>query len=147
MVGNITTDPHWVCPYVADQMGATFSPQVCAAMGLINHADGLAAGVVFENWNGRSIVAHMAVTGRLTREFIGAIFRYTFDQCGVQKVILPVSSGNSKSIRFVAHLGFTEEARIRDADPAGDIILFTLCKDDCRFLGVEYGQTIPASRT
>lgn len=147
MGGHITSDPQWVCPYVADQMGATFSPQVCAAMGLVNSADDLAAGVVFENWNGRSIVAHMAITGRLTRAYIGAIFRYAFQQCGVEKVILPVSSANIKSNRFVQHLGFTEEARICDADPGGDIILYTLKKSNCRFLGENFGQTIPPACT
>jgi len=139
MAGNITTDPHWVCPYVAQSMGARFSPDACTAFGLTNSSDGLVAGVVFENWNGRSIVAHMAVTGRLTRKYLGAIFRYAFIQCGVGKVILPVSSGNAKSIRFVEHLGFAEEARIKDADPLGDIIIFTLEKSACRFLGEEYG--------
>lgn len=141
MGGNITTDPHWVCPYVADKMAARFSPEACTAIGLVNSADGLAAGVVFENWNGRSIVAHMAVTGRLTRKYLGVIFRYAFQQCGVDKVILPVASDNAKSCRFVNHLGFAEEARIRDAAPGGDLILFTLRKSDCRFLGENFASS------
>lgn len=95
---------------------------------------------MFENWNKRSIVAHMAVTGRLTRSFLGAIFRYAYEWCGVEKVILPVSSENEKSNHFVKHLGFTEEARIAEASPNGDIIIYTLKKSDCRFLGENYGK-------
>lgn len=136
---DITCDPHWVCPYVAAHAGGSYSTAHSTAFGLIGKDDGLIAGVVFENWNKRSIVAHMAITGRVTRQYLGAIFRYAFHQCGVDKVILPVSSGNPKAIRFVEHLGFTEEARIKDADPLGDIIIFTLTKSACKFLGDNYG--------
>lgn len=120
-------------------MGAAFGPETATAIGLQRSNGDIDAGVIFENWNGKSLVAHMAVTGRITRKFLGAIFRYAFEKCGVEKVILPVSSGNVQSNRFVRHLGFTEEARIRDADPRGDIIFYTLKKSECRFLGARYG--------
>jgi len=37
-------------------------------------------------------------------------------------------------------MGFAEEARLKDADPHGDIILLTMRKKDCRFLGERYGK-------
>lgn len=125
--------------WVAKQMGGAFGPETATAIGLQHPNGHIDAGVIFENWTGKSLVAHMAATGRLTRQFLGVIFRYAFEQCGVEKVILPVSSANARSNRFVQHLGFTEEARIRDADPRGDIIFYTLKKSECRFLGARYG--------
>ena len=139
MVRNIVSGPivgHWV----AKQMDGSFSEATSTAIGLQKETGEIIAGVIYENWNKRSVVAHMAVTGRLTRSFLGAIFRYAFEKCGVNKVILPVSSGNEKSNDFVRHLGFTEECRISDAVPGGDVILYTLKKRDCRFLGDSYGQ-------
>lgn len=125
--------------WVAEQTNGSFSNETSTALGLQKETGEIIAGVIYENWNKRSLVAHMAVTGRLTRAFIGAVFRYAYEQCGVNKVILPVSSGNDKSNRFVKHLGFREEARIKDADPLGDIIIYSLAKSDCRFLGATYG--------
>ena len=126
---------HWT----ADKMNGSFSSATGTAIGL--EKDGsLIAGVMYENWNQKSITAHMAITGRLTRSFLGAIFRYAFEKCGVHKVILPISSGNVKSTKFVQKLGFTEEARICDAALDGDVILYTLKKNDCRYLGEQYGQ-------
>jgi len=118
-------------------MNGSFSSATGTAIGL--ERDGsLVAGVMYENWNQQSITAHMAITGRLTRSFIGAIFRYAFEKCGVHKVILPISSGNAKSNKFARKLGFTEEARIRDAAPDGDIVIFCLAKNECKYLGKEY---------
>jgi hypothetical protein len=49
-----------------------------------------------------------------------------------------VSSKNFKSIRLVTHMGFKEEANIKDAHPLGDIVIFTMTKEDCKFLGEKY---------
>jgi RimJ/RimL family protein N-acetyltransferase len=136
MGGRLVSGPevgHWV----AGKMNGSFSSATGTAIGL--ERDGsLVAGVMYENWNQQSITAHMAITGRLTRSFLGAIFRYAFEKCGVHKVILPISSGNAKSNKFAQKLGFTEEARIRDAAPDGDIVIFCLAKNECKYLGKEY---------
>ena len=127
--------------WVAEQTNGSFSEVTSTAIGLQKETGEIVAGVIYENWNKRSVVAHMAVTGMLTRKFIGAIFRYAYEQCGVNKVILPVASDNEKSNRFVKHLGFAEECRIHEAAPGGDIILYTLKKADCRFLGDKYAPS------
>jgi len=137
MVRNIIYGPE-AGNWIAKQLGCGFSPATATAIGLGKDGE-IVAGVMYENWNKRSITAHMAVVGRLTRGYIGEIFRYAYGHCGVNKVILPVESTNQKSIRFVEHLGFTEECRIKDAAPGADIIIFTLEKAQCRFLGEKYG--------
>jgi RimJ/RimL family protein N-acetyltransferase len=50
-----------------------------------------------------------------------------------------VESHNLKSIKLIENMGFTEEGRIKDSQPNGDIILYTMAKGDCRFLGDRYG--------
>ena len=135
---NIVSGPI-VGRWVAEQMNGSFSETTSTALGLQKETGEIIAGVIYENWNKRSVVAHMAITGRITKTYLGAIFRYAYEKCGVNKVILPVSSGNDKSNKFVKHLGFTEEARIRDAAPDGDIVIYSLAKSECRFLGATYG--------
>ncbi len=124
--------------WVALQMNGAFSPDTSTAIGLEDDT-GLKAGVIYENWNGKSLVVHLAIKGRITRSFLGAIFRYGFITCGIEKAIAPISSGNEKINSFVKKVGFLEEARITDAAPDGDIILYTLKKADCKYLGEQYG--------
>jgi L-amino acid N-acyltransferase YncA len=97
------------------------------------------AGVIYENWNQASIMCHIAVEGRMTKGYLKAIFAYPFEICKVKKIIVPVTSDNVKSLKFVTNMGFVEEARIKDGAPNGDIIFLTLAREKCRFLGVENG--------
>ena len=138
---HLTSGPevgHWV----AGKLNSGFFEARSRAIGLVKD-DCIVAGVIFENWNGRSLMAHMVVEDKLTRGFIHAIFDYAFTACNVLKVICPVSSANLKSCRLVENMGFNEEGRIKDAAPDGDVILYTMTKPDCRFLGERYGQKQP----
>jgi len=125
---------HWV----AEKLGSGYFAARSNAIGLMKD-NKLIAGVIYENWNRRSIMCHIAVEGRLTRLYVGAIFNYAFNVCNVEKIIVPVESHNLKSIKLIKNMGFTEEGRIKDSQPNGDIILYTMVKGDCRFLGDRYG--------
>ena len=125
---------HWV----AEKLGCGYFAARSNAIGLMKD-NKLIAGVIYENWNRRSIMCHIAVEGRLTRLYVGAIFNYAFNVCNVEKIIVPVESHNLKSIKLIENMGFTEEGRIKDSQPNGDIILYTMAKGDCRFLGDRYG--------
>ena len=135
---NITSGDH-VNAWVAEKINGVFHP---GSVGIGLMRDGvMRAGVMFENWNGKSVMAHMAVDGgRLTPAYVAAIFDYAYNVCGVEKVILPVGSQNLKSQRLVENMGFMEEGRILDAAPDGDIVIYTMSKPDCRFLGEKYGK-------
>jgi RimJ/RimL family protein N-acetyltransferase len=125
---------HWV----AEKLGSGYFAARSNAIGLMKD-NKLIAGVIYENWNRRSIMCHIVVEGRLTRLYVGAIFNYAFNVCNVEKIIVPVESHNLKSIKLIENMGFTEEGRIKDSQPNGDIILYTMIKGDCRFLGDRYG--------
>jgi RimJ/RimL family protein N-acetyltransferase len=130
--------------WVADKLGTLYSPEGSAAIGLVKN-DKIVAGVIYENWNRKSIMTHIAIEGRLTRSFISAIFHHAFVTCGVNKIISPVNDTNTKSASLVENMGFVAEGRLKDCSPDGDIILYTLKKSDCRFLGERYGQRDTAS--
>jgi len=137
---HITSGPdvgEWVCGHT----GGGYHAERSNAIGL-RKGDELVSGVVYENWNGRSIVCHIAIQDRITPSWIAAIFDYPFNVCGVDKIIAPVSSGNVKALKLVSKMGFTEEARLKDADTNGDIVFLTMTRDACRYLGHRYGQKI-----
>tara|TARA_R110000868_G_scaffold2671_8_gene18883 strand:+ start:355 stop:789 length:435 start_codon:yes stop_codon:yes gene_type:complete len=105
----------------------------------------IVAGVIYEDWNRQSIVCHIAIMGGITATFLAKIFDYPFRQLEVNKIIAPVASGNEESIRLVTHMGFKEEAKIKDAHPLGDIVIYTMTKKECRFLGERYGKKLTSS--
>jgi L-amino acid N-acyltransferase YncA len=125
---------HWV----AERINGGYFAEQSSAIGLQKNAKTI-AGVIYENWNKRTVFCHIAIEGRLTKAYLKAIFDYPFNKLNVEKIIVPVVKSNQKSIKLIQNMGFVEEARIKDGAPDGDIIFMTLAKNDCRFLGVRYG--------
>jgi len=124
--------------WVAARVQGKYFAEGSQAIGL--ERDGqIIAGVIYENFNGASIVCHIAIEGRMTKGYLKAIFAYPFEFCKVKKIIVAVVSNHAKSLKLVTNMGFSEEARLKDASRDGDIIFLTLAKKDCRFLGVENG--------
>lgn len=105
------------------------------------------AACVFENFNGASVVAHLAVKGRMTRQFLHELADYAFNRCKVKKLIAPVENTNDKMWRLAMKMGFYPEALIKDAQPHGDLMIFTMTSKQCRFLEERYknGKTLSAS--
>lgn len=137
---NIENSPE-VGYWVAEQLGRGYFAERCQAIGL--RKDGvIVAGAIYENYNGRSIMAHIAFQGRLTPSFIAAIFDYAYNVCGVEKVISVIEDTNTKSIHVCENMGFSEEARIRDSHLGGDQIIYTLKKADCRFIRGRYVEKL-----
>jgi len=94
----------------------------------------LVAGAMFEHYNGSSICAHIAVTGRFTREWLWFICHYPFVQLGCKVVIGLVPSQNTKARLFDENFGFKYRTTIPHGDPSGDLCIYTLEPQDCRFL-------------
>ena len=136
MGGRIITGAP-VGAWVAGVLGRGYFAERSEAIGL--DRDGICAGVIYEDWTGRSVVCHIAIAGRLTSRYVAAIFDYPFRVCGVEKIIAPVLSGNAKALRLVKNMGFVEEARVRFSD--GDICVMTMTRQQCRFLEAKsYGK-------
>lgn len=125
--------------WTAAQVGTAYVPEVEEAIGL-RHNGSFVAGTIYEDWNGKSIVAHIAVAGRMTPAFVSAIFDYPFNVCGAHKIICPIPSDNARSINLATKMGFRQEACLKDATPTGDMLLFTLTRSNCRFLEERYGK-------
>ena len=124
----------WVCKklFAAYQEGSE---------GIGLERDGkLVAGVCYDNFTGRSIMAHIVVEGRLTPYYLYAIFHYPFEHLGLDKVICPIVQSNKESIRLCSKMGFERETTLSDAHPDGDIYLYSLKRSKCRFTGERYGK-------
>ena len=98
----------------------------------------IVAGVIYESFNGASVLCHIAVEGRMPPWFVAAIFHYPFKVQRVGKIICPVAQGNEASRRLAENFGFREEARIEAAHPTGYVSFYTLTPEACRFLSERY---------
>ena len=135
------SNSHQVGEWVAKRVRGGYWAERSQAIGLKRDGE-IVAGVIYENWNHQSIVCHIAVEGRMTSAYLAAIFDYPFNVCQVQKIIVPVPSANGESVSLVQKMGFTEEARIKDAHPEGDIVFYVLARDACRYLRKRYGKRL-----
>lgn len=107
----------------------------------------LVAGVAYANYNGTNIECHIASDGSkrwMTREYLRTIFDYPFKQANVRRITVCVGEGNAESRKFVEHLGFREEARLHGAHPTGDILIYRMWRDECRFIGKQHGKKLAA---
>ena len=130
--------PDIIAPWVWDRAGGTYNPNGDVSIGLAENGR-LIAGVVYESYHpGASVAMHVAAEpGKIWANYdnLKVWFEYPFKQLGVNKVIAPVRSTNEHACRFNEHLGFILEARVSEAIPDGDLWIYTMTKNQCRFLG------------
>lgn len=126
----------WVC----DRIGGQYTEGMCIGL----EQDGrLLAAVLYDGYLGRSMRMHVAAESPrwlVHREFLQVAFGYPFRQLGCEVVIGLVSSDNARAIRVDEWLGFTRHTVIPKASETGDLIVYTLYKDQCRFLEVSRGR-------
>jgi RimJ/RimL family protein N-acetyltransferase len=136
----IVFDADRIGPWVCRRAGGAWIPGRGTAIGK-EKAGELVAGVLYEDWNGANIVCHIAGEGAwANREFLRVIFDYPFNQLKVRRITVPVASVNHISRRFVEHLGFELETTLADAHPEGDILLYRITPDKCRWLRGQHGK-------
>lgn len=121
--------------WVAERSGGEFSG-IGATFGFVR--DGvIQAGVLLDNYNGANI--HIAVASLhgsrwLNREFLFVVFDYVFRQLQVKRVTALIAESNTPSVRFTEHFGFHREATLADAHPTGNLLIYVMRKEDCRWL-------------
>lgn len=131
---------HRVGHWVFERIGGKYNEAEGIAFGRISNCR-LIGGVCFDSFNGNSIAMHCAGEGNwLSRELLFEAFYYPFEFLKVKKIIGPVSSVNTRAQKLDENLGFVLEATIKDAARYGDLLIYTMTKDQCRFLGVKYGR-------
>lgn len=130
----VDNDPDRIGKFVFDRCGGTYIKDASSAIGMESNGQ-IVGGVVYDHYTGRSIVMNCAGDGHwLNREFLWFAFYYPFMQLKVKKILLLIDSTNQKSLRFVQHLGFVHEHTILDAGDFGDQVIYSMTKDQCRWL-------------
>jgi hypothetical protein len=136
---NIVSGPH-VGHWVMSRTDGAYNADRSAAIGLERDGE-LVAGTVYEMWNGKSVVCHIT-WDQITPAYLAAVYDYPYNVANVDKIIGPISSNHTRALKLVTKMGFSEEARIKNAAPDGDIVFMTQTPERCRYLEPRYGQKI-----
>jgi hypothetical protein len=138
----LTTDVPTVATWVANMADA--DPRLTVgAVGWLRDDD-LTCGAFYENYTRRSITATIAVApgAVMPKEFLRAIFHYPFTQLSCEKIVALIAENNWKSQNLVEKMGFVKEAVVTDYYPEGDLFIYSMTKQQCRFLEKDNGQEI-----
>ncbi len=123
---------------------ATLGDSPYTAIGLFDRRGYITAGTVYCNYTERDVYMHHAQLNprSLTLHYLREAFRYPFDQLRVHRVTATVAEGNAASLRFVRHLGFVDEGRVREYFENGDdAIILGMLRSECRLLsGAPHGK-------
>lgn len=127
-------DPDFVGPWVQARSGGTYVPGISTAIGKLVEGE-LRGGVLYCDFNGANIFMHTAGEGNwVDRKLLWMAFDYPFNQLKVKRVSGVVAASNLQARRFDEHLGFALEATLTDAHPDGDLLLYVMRRDSCRWL-------------
>lgn len=136
MTARLISNPARVFAFVSQYMPMAM---VAGMKGVGLEKDGeLIAGALYEGFNGQNVWAHLAgKPGKrwMNREFLWYGFHYPFNEMGVKRISGYVNASNTEARRLNEHFGYQEEARLKGAAPdGGDVILYVMWRENCRFL-------------
>ena len=124
-----------VCAWMQERGAGTVYHPRSQCIGYLRDGK-LIAGVMYEGWNNATIWMHVAGEGKnwLNKEFLKVAFDYPFRQLGAKVIVGLVASTNLEAQKFDEHVGFTKLAVIPDGHRSGDLWIYTLRREDCRWL-------------
>ena len=120
--------------WIADRAALIVSPAFRALEAL--DAEGNILGMVgYDGWTPNSCCMHVALESQIaTRRLLTRAFTVPF-RLGRNVLLASVLSTNTKSLKFVKHLGFKVKARIQDGWSKGvDLVLFEMRRENCRWV-------------
>lgn len=92
--------------------------------------------IAYNNFNGRTCAIHIVIQDKtvFNRQIIREAFEYPFIQCGLTAIITSVDSKNVDSLELARRVGFREVHTVKDGGVDGDMIIFEMRHDECRWL-------------
>lgn len=97
--------------------------------------DGRLRGVVAVwNYGGHDAeVGWAGEPGWLSRGFLRLVFAYLFGQLNLRRVTGRIASDNAVALAQAPRLGFVKEGTLRCGSARGDVIVFGMLREECRY--------------
>lgn len=138
----IYLDSNVVGPWVCEKAGGTWIKGNGTTIGWLKDGK-LVAGVIYEQFNGANVVCHIrGESGWANRKYLATIFDYPFNQLKVKRITVPVNDDNEASKKLVIHMGFKLECTLAQATPSGNMLLYRMFREECKYLRESYNGKI-----
>lgn len=97
--------------------------------------DHFLGGFILTNYNGAIAFVHMAgQPGWCSPELLWFMFEFAFRQLKVRRLLCTVNSKHKSALEMIRRAGWRSEHRIADGTPDGDLLVFSMAPDHCRWL-------------
>lgn len=132
---SLNFDNTRIAQFVAERIGVKPLLQNFQAIGLEENGK-LIAGALYYDYNCRSITAAIAGDGNWnSRWFLRVLFDYPFNQLKVKRLSANTEHDNYSAQRFLEKSGFELEAVLEEAGRNGDLFVYKMFKQNCRWIG------------
>ena len=123
---------------IAAAIPRRFNPACDPVISNVSETGELLGGVIYDGYTGPCIFIHQAGFSKfwLTRDMLWTAFDYPFNQLGCSKVCGTIPSTNQDLLILNMKLGFRIEARIAGAYVGGDMLVLSMTRDECKWLGI-----------
>ena len=91
----------------------------------------------YSHYTGDEVSIHIAsdqTRRSVTKEFLNCVFEYPFQQLKVKRLYGWVPTQFPDCIKFCLKLGFTVDRVLKDTEIAGDVVIFSMTPEQCRWL-------------
>lgn len=132
--------------FVQDRTGVHTPLGPVQVMGFVDEEGEIAGGWMFERYTGvtGSVHVHWAADGKrqwLTRGTLELVAIYVYDQLGCDLMYGEVKASDKYVRKIDERLGFVETATLPAYFPNDDLVIYSMTKQQCRFLPAEYKET------
>ena len=112
-----------------------FDPHVDRVISRVTRNEEFLGGVIYTGYTGTMVSVHIAGVGNwASPELLWVGFDYPFMQLQVRKIVCTVGAANERSRSIIERIGFRMEHAIMDGTPHGPLYLYSMLREDCRYL-------------
>lgn len=121
--------------WVHTRLDSRWIPGRGNAIGIIEDGK-IVVGWTYSDYNRVNVVLDVVAEAKnwATPGFLYYFFSYPFDQLKCKRVTSPVSIANKHCQQFVEWLGAKHEFTMKDACVDGDVMIYKMTRDECRWL-------------
>jgi RimJ/RimL family protein N-acetyltransferase len=121
---------------IANAAGFVFNPGSDRVIARITPGGKLLGGCVYREFTRASITVHIAGFAKhwANKDLLWVGFHYPFVQLGVSKLFATIPDYNTESLEIAKKMGFKYETRIGGVFMDGDMLIYSMMREDCRYL-------------
>lgn len=108
-----------------------YTPSLVASCIACYRDNEIVASVIYDGYNDQSMHIQIFLVGVPCKEWVAMILDYPFNKVGIKKLLAGVNSNNKRCRKMIEHVGFRVEGVIKNFYQDGDLLLYTLVKEEC----------------